>query len=346
MDGARRADEIEHAALDLRDHRVGRGETADADHRFAGQGLGEGDIGFLIAFLGIARIRAVDVTPGLQVPEIGFLADQLEERGGLLVPLQPQSTDQLVGGNAHRDRTGIAHGVLRILDHFLQQPHAVFDGSAVLIGALIGARREELMGAKAHAGIDVDDIEAGPPGALGGIDLPTAQGLDVGLVHGPGLQRKLVLAGTSQLRQARGRERHFPAVAVGHHAAAIEELDRRQGAVPVDRLGHQREVGNVLIGPQAGIAVRTVIGGGMDRAISGGDHGPPRPRHGCHAARHGFAPSPDRTSWHGAPGRIGCAPSPARCGPARRECRIVGYESSTTLVTAELKHMLCHIAPG
>src|ERR1700692_1367853 len=48
--GPRRADEIEYAAPDLRDHAVRRGEAADADDRLRGQALDEGGKGLLRAF--------------------------------------------------------------------------------------------------------------------------------------------------------------------------------------------------------------------------------------------------------------------------------------------------------
>ena len=69
--GPRRADHVEHAALDLRDHGVRRGEAPDADHRLGGQRLHEGDELLLVALLREARrVGIVFPVADVDVPQI------------------------------------------------------------------------------------------------------------------------------------------------------------------------------------------------------------------------------------------------------------------------------------
>ena len=78
--GPRRADEIEHAAADLRDHRIRRGEAADADHRFIGQLFDKGGIRLLVA---LHRFKTrggavIGPTGDVDVPEVGQLGQHLD----------------------------------------------------------------------------------------------------------------------------------------------------------------------------------------------------------------------------------------------------------------------------
>ena len=50
------------------------------------------------------------------------------------------------------------------------EPHAVLERAAVLVGALVAQRREELVQQVAVGGVDLDHPEAGVPGALGRVD--------------------------------------------------------------------------------------------------------------------------------------------------------------------------------
>ena len=65
---------------DLRDHRVGRGEAPDPDHRLHGDALDEGDVFLLEALAGKARgHRIVRPVADVDVPEVGQLGEHLDD---------------------------------------------------------------------------------------------------------------------------------------------------------------------------------------------------------------------------------------------------------------------------
>ena len=54
------------------------------------------------------------------------------------------------------------------VEHFERKAHAVLERAAILIGALVGDRRQELMQQIAVGGVHLDGVDAEPLGALGG----------------------------------------------------------------------------------------------------------------------------------------------------------------------------------
>src|SRR6185437_752479 len=79
-------DEIEHAALNLRNHRVGRGEAANADNRLCRQLLDEASILLLESFLGEARsLTVVGPVGNVDVPQVGQLSEHLDNGAGFAI---------------------------------------------------------------------------------------------------------------------------------------------------------------------------------------------------------------------------------------------------------------------
>ncbi len=56
--------------------------------------------------------------------------------------------------------------------------------------------------------------------------------------------------------------------------AVVGQLHAGKRTVGVDGLDHQRQVFDVVVIPQAGLGLRRVVGGGVDHAFLGADHGP------------------------------------------------------------------------
>ena len=72
------------------------------------------------------------------------------------------------------------------LQHFPNEAGSVFETAAVAIGAPVIFRQQEFIAQVAHAGVDVDDIEAGIQGPPGRGPLPVEDRVYVPAVHGLG----------------------------------------------------------------------------------------------------------------------------------------------------------------
>ena len=78
--------------------------------------------------------------------------------------IEAVGSEKLIHGDAHRHGAAVADRFLGVLDHFAQQPDAVFERAAIFVGALIGggaARNSKRQ--MAMPGIDIDDVKAGAP---------------------------------------------------------------------------------------------------------------------------------------------------------------------------------------
>ena len=266
----RRADHVEHAALDLRDHGVGRGEAADADDGLGGQRLHEGDELLLVALLREARAVGIELpVADVDVPQVRQLGQHRDHVARLALRRDAVRPHHLVGREPHRDAAGVADRVLGILDHLAEQPHAVLQAAAIFVGAGVAAALQEVHGQRqVMPGIDVDDIVSGLARADRRLAVPAAEVADVLAVHGARLERVVA-------RHLVDRpDRHLAAVEVGGGRAVVIELDRRQRAVLVHRLAHQRVVRDVVVVPQPRLDERRHVAGGMDLALLGRDHRP------------------------------------------------------------------------
>ena len=164
----------------------------------------------------LGHVRVVDQADGAR-DDAGFLADALGERhliagcgrdlcvvnaaaargadiGGADVLQRLRDRDRLVDREAavhpfagreacpdhHRGRHGGAH---RLGDRH-DEAHPVVERAAPVVGALVGERREELVEQVAVGAVDLDEVEAGARGALGGGGPGADEALDAVLVEG------------------------------------------------------------------------------------------------------------------------------------------------------------------
>ena len=137
-----------------------------------------------------------------QIPEVRQLrhqADGVFNFGGL----QAIGPQKFIHGNADWNGAAVTHGLFRFLDHFAKQAGPVFERAAIFIASHIGGAREKLLeNAKAVPGIDIDEIITGGAGAECGSAVGAAQVFDIFLVHGPGLNRTIDIAGSRHGRRA------------------------------------------------------------------------------------------------------------------------------------------------
>ena len=178
--------------------------------------------------------------------------------------------EQLLGGKAQHHAAGVADRIPRVLQHFAQQAHAVFQRATVFVGALVAALLQEVHGQRqVVAGVDVDQIKAGCFGAQRGVAVPAPVVGDVALVHGARLRRVAVFAGL-----VRRCQQHFARVQVGGGRAVVREFDAGQRAVRVHLVAHQAQRRYVVLVPQARLDIGRNIARGVDLALFGADDGP------------------------------------------------------------------------
>ena len=143
-----------------------------------------------------------------------------------------------------------------------EQPGAVLQRAAVLVVALVGQRREELVQQVAVGGVQLDDVEAGVVGPAGGRGERRGDARD--LVEGQRVRRRE--AGERRGRRADGR----PAALVRRHGAApggergerrrlaarVRQLHADQRAALVHEVGDPAPLGDVQVVPQPGVLRR------------------------------------------------------------------------------------------
>ena len=127
--------------------------------------------------------------------------------------------------------------------------------------------------------IDIDDVEAGLAGALGGIAMPAPDVADVLLVDAARLH------GIGARGDADEIQRWLAGGEAGDVIAADPELAAGERPLAMHRLGHQPLGADIFIVPEPGIGIGRVVGARMDRAIFGVHHGPAAL--GLHAAHGG-----------------------------------------------------------
>ena len=190
---------------------------------------------------------------------------------------------------ARRETNGhgalVADRFLRLFDQLAQQPGAVLEGAAVLVGPLIRGQ-QELAQQEPVAGVDVDDVETGSLGTPGGLDVPAAELSNVRLVHLPGLDRIEDACGP-----APGAEGRLARVEVRAGGASVPELDAREGAVGVNLVDHQGVGAHVLVVPDRCRRIRIVVARWVDGAVLRAHHAPPAFGLDLAHARQGLRPA-------------------------------------------------------
>ena len=247
---SRAADEVQHAAPDLRDHGVGRGEAPDADHRLPGQRFDEVDDRLMAAFAGEARCRAVGwAGVHLDVEKVRHIGEQFDQLMSFrrLVAAGPPA--QFLEADPQRDAAIGADGVLGDLDHLAHEAHPVLDRAAIGVGTVIVFRQQELVAEIAHSGIDIDDVEAGGARLARGFGLAAQHLPYVGLVHrlGPHIAHEADMR--RHPRNAGWRQRRQAAGAVHDGRAAVPQLHAGKRPMAMHSLRHQRMRADVVVVP-------------------------------------------------------------------------------------------------
>ena len=85
------------------------------------------------------RCRNVDV------PDVDEVVDELDERQRVALELRAGLADEHVGRDAHGDRAVVADRVLHLLDRLAPEAGAILERAAVLVGAMVVVRRQELL---------------------------------------------------------------------------------------------------------------------------------------------------------------------------------------------------------
>ncbi len=264
------ADQIENAAADLAHHRVRRGEASDTDHRSGRDRFDEADHRLMAALGSESRGRAVGRTGvHLDVPQVRQVTDQLHRLVGLRGRMRALAAAQLLQADTQGDGALPADSLVRHLEQFAHQTHPVAHRAAIGVGALIPLRQEELVGQVAHARIDVDDVKVGSARASRRLLLRGEQVPDVPRIHDSGPQMADEVHVRRHPRGARGRHRGNAVEPVHHAAAAVPELDARQGPVAVNGIGHQCVGADVIIVPERRIGQRGVVRARIDGHVAG-----------------------------------------------------------------------------
>ncbi len=183
---------------------------------------------------------------------------------------RPAGADQLVDADPAGDRGAAVHLLQRVLEDLAQQPRAVRDAAAVLVGAVVVAAREEVLDhGQPVARVHVHQVVAGPQRAVDALPVPAPQIVDVAAVHAPGLHGIGALHG-----EVRGAHRRLAAVQVGRDHPRVGQLDPGQRPVlvhPLDQPGVHRDVGVV---PDPALDVRRDLAGVVELDLLGADDGP------------------------------------------------------------------------
>ena len=266
----RRADHVEHAASDLIDHCVRRGEAAHTDDRLAGVLLDPVREGLLCSLLGETRGDRVVVPRGhVHVPEVRKVREHVHDllrfcHGHALV------AEQFLHREAHDHAAGVTDRFLGVLDDLAEEPHAILERSPILVGSMIPPPLQEVhRQAEVVPRVDVDEVEARRPSANGGLAVPATVLADVVFRHRPRLVWVAVLE-----RLVRWRERDLTRVEIRRRRSVVSQFQCRERSVPMHALAHQRERWDIGVIPEARLHVRREVAARMDLALLGGDDGP------------------------------------------------------------------------
>ena len=231
---------------------------ATEDQRAAGETFAHG-LAELVGELDIAAgpVGLVDMQIG-QAAFIELLGHVEGHRLGLVVG---QAEDLDERRHADADTIG-AHDLDHGIDDFQRQAGAVFDRTAVGVGALVGTRGHELLQQIGVGRVHFHHVEAGALGALRGLavfldDLGNLLGLERAR-RGRILQTFAAVLeldiGLRALTADRTRRDRLAAVRVHHfvaHAADVPELQRHATAGFVHGVDHALPAGFLFVGEHA-----------------------------------------------------------------------------------------------
>ena len=210
--------------------------------------------------------------PMPEVPTLTFTKStspaRLEPRcdlGRIVGPEPGAVADLLVADQAHADREPVADGRAHRLQHLDAEAHAPVEIAAVLVGAEVAVRREELVDQVAVRGVDLHPVETGGRAVRGRAGEPFDHGRD--LVVLDRLGRLHVVR--DERRRPRGELRPRATV----HAAVVRELQEGERAVLVRRTGDQLQPRDRRLVPRARVVRHLVRGRRVHRGLTA-DHDP------------------------------------------------------------------------
>ena len=194
----------------------------------------------------------------------------------------PVFAEKLIDGQPYGDSAFVANGFLRVGKHFPKEPQAVFERTAIFVGAMVVALQQEVLEKRQIvACIDIDDVETDFPCQQRRLAVPAAEVRDVRLVHGAGLQGVVAVH-----HGMRGRQRGNAAVAVVGVQPVMDEFDRGEASMGMDGVHRQPERRHAGLVPQPRLVGGRDVGGRVDFRLLGGDHAPSAL--GLDAAKRGF----------------------------------------------------------
>ncbi|EAU32853.1 conserved hypothetical protein [Aspergillus terreus NIH2624] len=236
---------------------------------------------------GLDLLRGVPAA-GAEIDQIdGALLDELlreAHRVGEAPALLGQGVlDPVGGGDAQEDGDGRADGVAGGLGDLQRQADAVLEGAAVLVGARVGAGREEA-GQQVSVGVvDLDEVRPGGEGALNGGHPGSLELGNVLLGHGLGGGERVgkgdaagpldVVRPAADLFGGDGAGAGHPGGDGAGLAAGVGDLDADLLALAVDEVDDAAHGGDLGVLPEAdvlgGDAALGQHGGGLDHHQAG-----------------------------------------------------------------------------
>src|SRR5919202_303549 len=263
-------DDVELARLDGLDHQVWARKAPDAEDGLL-RDLLHGRLPWQLAARGVEAGRGRILTPlrdagHIDVPYVNQIIDELDEREAVALELRAGFSYEHVGRHPHGDRRVVANRLLHHLDRLAPEAGTVLERPAVLVGALVVERGQELLRQIGMRSVDVDDVEARGASALGRIDVHLLHGTDVVFVHLLGVGQMFEVA-----RDLGGRTGDAPRLLARRVGAAVPELRGGKGLVLVEHVAHRREVADVVVVPQTRRNAMRVVRFGRNRAVLSAD---------------------------------------------------------------------------
>ena len=194
------------------------------------------------------------------VPEVDEGIGHLDE-GETLVDGQPPRTER-VGCETCRDRAILAHRSPHELEGLEPQPRPVLERPAISVVPAIQRRGQELSEEEGVRPVDVHDVKTRIARPLCRHHPVTLHSPYVAFVHLL-CSRACGVVGVGDGRRANGRPSRLPRVRV---RAPVVELDAGERTMGMDPLAHERQVGSIVVVPDAGGDERHGVGVGAHRA--------------------------------------------------------------------------------
>lgn len=208
---------------------------------------------------------------GLQIPEIHEMVGKFNKPVALHTgPDSQWAVVQCVGAEPSRDRAIITDRRTNLLERLQPEPRPILKTPAILVGALVVPRHQEVLRNRSVLGtLDVDDVETGLARAFCSIDVLALDLTDAGLVE------CVAAAGVgASFRLLTDPARRHPRLEVAGDESTRPEFHSDQRALLVSEVDHHLELAHVLLVPEARTQERSRITRGMDRAVLRVDNGP------------------------------------------------------------------------